>query len=521
GATDRDAYATVPAGEQVTIIEFSPDRTSAYVLYSVGDGVYGWVPTSELTGQPNGDVKFTVRAVPPEHLPGVDLPPAPDDAPRPQATVAGRDLLMLPEVLGISAPDDYTLIVESWSPVHIIMDLAADPVFRPSPRKVVSRWPKQWSQPEHIVTSGPLHMVEWDVRDKIVLVKSKTFWDQSVVKTPKFTVYSIDDQAASANLYMTGYCDAVAGNNVPASYLPVLSGEKRGGHAYADYTNAPFLGVYMYLVNVDRFPNVHYRRALSLAVDRKPMPLILHGGQIPSAQYVPGTPISRLTPEERALCGVTADQAGAALIVEQDKLCYVPAKGLRFDPEAAKKELALARQEMGDKFRESFTVRFNSGSEGHKLVAEYLQLQWKKVLGLDVALESQEWKTFLKSTASGNYDVARMGWIGSYPSAEDFVKLGKCGSPNNRTNFCDPEFERLYDLAQRESDRKQRLAYLQQAEAIFVQKAALIPLYIYTQQHLRKPYVRDLAINLFSRPGLFRAWIDPDWEQHLSAEDKN
>ncbi|HET6614170.1 MAG TPA: ABC transporter substrate-binding protein, partial [Kofleriaceae bacterium] len=164
GATDRDAYATVPAGEQVTIVELSPDRTSAYVFYGLGDGVYGWVPTSQLSGQPNGDVKFTVRAVPPEHIPGVDLPPAPD-APRPQATVAGRDLLMLPEVLGVSAPDDYTFVVEGWAPIHIIKDLAADPVFRPSPRKVVSRWPKRWSQPEHIVTSGPLHMVDWDVRD--------------------------------------------------------------------------------------------------------------------------------------------------------------------------------------------------------------------------------------------------------------------------------------------------------------------------------------------------------------------
>ena len=32
----------------------------------------------------------------------------------------------------------------------------------------------------------------------------------------------------------TGGCDAIRGSNVPTSYLPVLSGAKRGGKPYAD-----------------------------------------------------------------------------------------------------------------------------------------------------------------------------------------------------------------------------------------------------------------------------------------------
>ena len=34
---------------------------------------------------------------------------------------------------------------------------------------------------------------------------------------------SIDEQAASANLYFTGVCDALAANNIPQSYLAALS----------------------------------------------------------------------------------------------------------------------------------------------------------------------------------------------------------------------------------------------------------------------------------------------------------
>ena len=41
--------------------------------------------------------------------------------------------------------------------------------------------------------------------------------------------------------------------------------------------------------------------------------------------------------------------------------------------------------------------------------------------------------------------------------------------------------------------------------------APVLPLYVYTQKHLIKPYVRGYAINLIDQPPLWRIWIDPDW----------
>ena len=38
-----------------------------------------------------------------------------------------------------------------------------------------------------------------------------------------------------------------------------------------------------------------------------------------------------------------------------------------------------------------------------------------------------------------------------------------------------------------------------------------MPLYVLTQKHLIKPYVRDYAINLLDLPPLWRIWIDPGW----------
>ena len=39
----------------------------------------------------------------------------------------------------------------------------------------------------------------------------------------------------------------------------------------------------------------------------------------------------------------------------------------------------------------------------------------------------------------------------------------------------------------------------------------MIPIYVYTQKHLIKPYVRNYAINLIDQPPLWQIRIDPGW----------
>ena len=268
------------------------------------------------------------------------------------------------------------------------------------------------------------------------------------------------------------------------------------------------------VVNTKKFDNVHLRRALALSLDRSLVPKILHGGEIPSAANTPGAPIASLTPEERALCGVRADQPGVAMIVEAGKLCYVPPLGLTFDPERARAELAIARQELGARFPSRVTYKFNSGVEGHKLIAEYVQAQWKSVLGIDVELESQEWQVFLAATRMGEYEIGRMGWIGSAPNPEaEFVNNWRCASANNRPKWCNPRFEALMDEAASTVDLRARLAKIAEAEALMLDEAPIIPLYAYTQKNLVRPYVRGYAQNPIAQPPLWRVWLDPDWKR--------
>jgi oligopeptide transport system substrate-binding protein len=518
GADPADAYARVPAGEAVTVIELAGDPlrptpdTWTYVYWSRGDGAYGWVPWGELDVAPNDATVYRVREVPPRQIPGLELPEGALDAPdpeRPEVEVAARDLLMVPDVLGVRVPDDHTFVVETSNPVPWFISLSNNRSLRPTPRDVVSRWPRRWTDVAHIVTSGPMNLVSWKQRDAIELVRSPTYWDQASVKLDRITMYSIDDQAAATNLYYSGRCDATTANHTPATYTRALDGR------YKDFHLDPWLGVYFVLVNTEQFPNRHLRRALSYAVDRTQVPKVLHGGQFPTAQYMPGTPIAQLSDADLALCGVTRDTPGVVSLMITGELCYAPPPGLDFDPDKAKAELALAKQEMGAAFPSTLVYKFNAGSEQHKLIAEILQAQWHDVLGLDIQLEVQEWKTFLSDTKNGDYQLGRMGWIGNFPDAEgEFLPFFRCGAPDNRARYCSEAFEAAMAAAKPIRDRKARLKKVYEAEKIMIEDVPVIPIYVYTQVHLQKPYVKDLYINLIDQPPLHEAWIDPDWRKH-------
>ncbi len=482
-AAEADAYARVPAGSDVLIVERDGDW--AYVYWNRGDGVYGWVPEAELDVQPNAEVEYTVSG---------------------DRKLRAGELIMLPTVLGVRVPDDYTIVFETSTPTPWFLNLTNNRALRPTPREAVSRRPRRWTDVGSIVTSGPMHLVAWRERDAMELVRSPTYWNQDEVKLDRLTILAIDDQAAAANVYFTGGCDALTANHLPASYTRALADR------YKDFHVEPWLGVYFAMLQTEKFPNRHFRRALAYAIDRTQIPKFLHGGQFPTAQYMPGKPIAQLTDDELALCGVTRDTPGVASLMITGELCYVPPPGLDFDPDQARAELALARQEGGAP--SSFVYKFNQGSETHKLVAEYLQAQWQSVLGIDVELEIQEWKTFLSDTKNGQFEAARFGWIGNFPDAEaEFLPMFACDSPNNRMQWCDPEFVARLDAAKPIRDRKLRLDKVYAAEQQMIEEAPIIPLFVYTQVHMQKPYVRDLFINLIDQAPLHEAWLDADWRE--------
>jgi oligopeptide transport system substrate-binding protein len=522
GAPEAAAYARVAAGAPVTLLMTtggratlpSPDGAAwAYVFSGAARaGVYGWVPAAALDGEPNAGAALRVRRVAAKQAPGragtAAALAADERAPRPVVAVRGRDVLHSTDALGVRVPDARTIVFECADPTPYFLAITANRVLRTTPIEAVSRRPTAWTDPAHIVTSGPLHLTLWKPHDRIELVRSPAYWAPAEVGFERMTVYPTDDQAAATNLYFTGGCDAMATNTMPSTYLPALNGELRG-RPYKDYRADPFLASYFLWIQTEKLRDRHLRRALALAIDRTAVPRFTHGGELPTSQLTPGAPIAGLSDEDLAACGVSRDQRGFALVMEPGKLCYVPPPGLDYDPAAAARELALARRDPS--WHEPLEYRYNAGSEAHKQIAEYLQASWAKI-GLRVELVAQEWNSLLEDTRAGNFQIARLGNSATLVDTEsEFLPLFRCGSPDNRGRYCSAEFERLMDEARTMRDRRARNEVLRRAEAVMIEDAPVIPIYVYTQKHLIRPYVRGYDINLIDQPALWRVRLDPAW----------
>ena len=69
-------------------------------------------------------------------------------------------------------------------------------------------------------------------------------------------------------------------------------------------------------------------------------------------------------------------------------------------------------------------------------------------IGVKLELRFYTWDAFLKATSEGNVQLFRMGWVGDYPSAQNFLQLFY--SPNmrpgvNRSGYVNAEYDAAYE----------------------------------------------------------------------------
>ncbi len=104
-----------------------------------------------------------------------------------------------------------------------------------------------------------------------------------------------------------------------------------------------------------------------------------------------------------------------------------------------------------------------------------------------IALKPQyhNWPTFLRRVSDRQSQMFRIGWVGDYPDAENFLQLfyGKNVSPGpNRTNFTDAGFDRLYEEACLATDAAERVRCWERAQALVREECPWIFL------HFRRAY---------------------------------
>ena len=172
--------------------------------------------------------------------------------------------------------------------------------------------------------------------------------------------------------------------------------------------------------------------------------------------------------------------------------------GLKFDPERARKLL----DEAGYKDRSKFpkiTLAFNT-NENHQRVAENVQAQIKKNLGIEVQISNEEWKVYLNRLKTDVPSIYRMGWLADFPDPDNFMSLMLSYSDNNKTGWANPKYDSTVESAASTLDKeKRRTFYVESQKLLTETDAPVIPLYSDVRPILLSERVQNFPINTLNR----------------------
>ncbi len=348
--------------------------------------------------------------------------------------------------VGVSAPDDRTLHVELENPTPFFLDLCAFVTLLPVPLHAIEAHGDDWIKPRKLVGNGPYLLESWRINDRIRLRKNPRYWNAANVALETIDILPVSKGNTAFNLYAAGQADLMMDKGlVPPALLAEI--KKRD-----DFHAAPFLGTYFLRYNCTRppFADPRVRRAFSLVVD-KPSVVgrITRAGELPADSFVP-------------------PGAGG----------YEPPAGVGRDPDEARRLLAEAGYPGGRGFP-MVTYLYSEG-ELNEAIAVELQGMWRRELGVNVQLLRQEWKVYLRSLSSLDYDIARSTWVGDYPDPNTFLDMFVTGGGNNRTGWSDPAYDKLIASAAAEADTAKRHAILRRAEEILVrEQMPVCPVFFY------------------------------------------
>ncbi|MCJ8278323.1 MAG: peptide ABC transporter substrate-binding protein [Bdellovibrionales bacterium] len=258
--------------------------------------------------------------------------------------------------VGIKLIDEYTIQVELEKPMGFFPLLMTHHTSFPVRQDLIDQHGDLWTEPENLVTLGPYKMIYWHHDSRLVLQKNESYWGaQPQIEYVVF--HMIGKSSTQLRMFDRGRIDLM--RDLPSAEIPRL--KKR-----PEFHFMPGLRLYYYGYKVRKPPldNVLVRKALAHAIDRTEIVKVLGGGQFPLKSWVPP-----------GMFGFESDI------------------GLDFNVSKARQLLQQAGYD-NPKDLPLIILGFNT-EEKHQRVAENIQAQWKKNLGINIEVKNEEWKTYL------------------------------------------------------------------------------------------------------------------------------
>jgi oligopeptide transport system substrate-binding protein len=374
--------------------------------------------------------------------------------------------------LGVKAVDDNTFQVTLEAPAGYFKWVASVWLGAPVRKDIVEKYGKdssgtdKWgavapTAVESVVGNGPYKVIEVVAKDHVTLGLNPSYSGNTPKPTlTKIVLYEIDDPTVGYAKYKSGELDMV---QVPLANVDAV-------RTNPEVVKVPELVVYWIDINTRAkpFDNPSVRRAFSLAFDRESY----------AKNILKGTGIAAFS------------------LVPKGMRNYQPELGQKYDPTAAKAELAKSGYTADQLSAMQIKWLYNSNSPTQKTLSEFIQAQFKQNLGVTVVLDGTDSKTISSRLGKLQYQIGGLsGWGADYPDSQDWFDIFLTGSGNQFSGWSDQAYDAAVAKGDAATDDAQRDAAYADAQRALTDGAPVI----FLEQSIRwwqvKPYVKGLNIS--------------------------
>ena len=359
------------------------------------------------------------------------------------------------ENLAVSAPDERTFVVTlSGHCPYFAESVCVAPETMPARADAV--------QSVLPVTNGAYEVSSWE-DGQLTAVQRRAYYDSRRLGAQSLTFLFETDADARQQLFEDGKADFLLG-------LTEQAVERRSDSWSAE----PGFRVAALLVNqlAEATGEEPLRQALSLSIDRNALTDAIGARTHLSAQGLVPTGVRNTAGEEfRTVTDPVIDN----LPEHREQNLRQAAKLLEGVADGGAIELLYEQ------------------TDENETVMHQLQQTWQDGLSLTVTLRGVSADELQQSLQRGEFTVAAVTLRGEYNDPTAFLETWTGGAEGNWGNFYSSAYDTLLRVVHASGDDTARDAYLEDAEALLLEKGYVIPLYEYTRTWQLRDHLAGLA----------------------------
>ena len=369
------------------------------------------------------------------------------------------------EALGVSAPDDKTLVVHLEHPAAYLPELLTHDTARPLPRHQMLAKGDAWDKVGNYVSNGAYVLDAWVPNDHITLLKNKKFYDAANVRIDRVNFYPTVDTGAALKWMRAGLIDTLDPfGTTQIGWLRI--------HMPETISLKPSLSTYYIVFNLAHKPydDIRIREAINLTLNREALTNdVLRLGEPAAYGIVPP--------------GIANYPGDASMAMKS-----MP----NVDRIARAQALMRAAGYGPDRH---FHTTFATGTDPDwKRIAAAVQDMLRSAY-IDAEIVQSDLQIHYKKLQLGDFDMAWSGWIADFNDATNFLDLLRCDSGNNYGKYCNRAYDALLDKANLEPDAAKRGNMLRDAENLVLKDFPWAPARFADNRELVQPYVKGWINN--------------------------